>query len=73
MNHHKARSEITRTDGRWRQMNDGINQQIDKWMEGWVDRWKAKGENEEYLHPKKQRLLQAMLLQIANKQSVIDN
>lgn len=30
--------------------NDPINQQIDKWMEGWVDRWKAQGENDEYLH-----------------------
>lgn len=56
MIHHKAPSEITMTDGQWGQMNDRIKQHIDKWMEGWVDRWKAKGENEEYLHPKNQRL-----------------
>lgn len=29
--------------------NDRINQQVDKCMEGWMDRCKAQGENEEYL------------------------
>ena len=26
-------------------------------MEGWVDGWKAKGENEQYLHHKTQALV----------------
>lgn len=38
MDRHLACSEITRTDRQWRQMNDQINRQTDKWMEyGWSD------------------------------------
>ena len=33
-----------------------VNQQVDKRMEGWMDRWKAQGENEVNLKFKKQFL-----------------
>jgi len=37
MNPTATRSEISRRDGQWRQMNDQIIQQVEQWMKGCVD------------------------------------